>query len=78
MEWGKAGRPRKKPVDEKPEDKDKWTKEELTLYQHGLYALACAVVNQWVKDGKPKSSEAGLLPWLSIIEQHDKENNNGC
>ena len=73
MEWMKAGRPRKK---EKPaaEEQDKWTKEELTVYQHGLYALACAVVNQWVKDGKPKSSEAGLIPWLSIIEQHDKEN----
>lgn len=85
MEWNKAGRKKKvTPVmaanvvntasvtisDDEYTD-DEYTKEELTLYTRGVFALACAVINQWIKDGKPATK--GIQPWFDIVEM-TKEN----
>lgn len=80
MEWNKAGRKKKvAPVmaanvvntASVAVSDDEYTKEELTLYTRGVFALACAVINQWIKDGKPATK--GIQPWFDIVEMA-KEN----
>ncbi len=80
MEWNKAGRKKKvTPVmaanvvntASVVVSDDEYTKEELTLYIRGVFALACAVINQWIKDGKPATK--GIQPWFDIVEM-TKEN----
>ncbi len=75
MEWNKAGRKKKvTPVmaanvvntASVVVSDDEYTKEELTLYTRGVFALACAVINQWIKDGKPATK--GIQPWFDIVE----------
>lgn len=34
-------------------------------YVHGWEALACAVIKQWIKDGRPKGCD--LQPWYDMI-----------
>ena len=80
MEWNKAGRKKKvAPVmaanvvntASVVVSDDEYTKEELTLYTRGVFALACAVINQWIKDGRPATK--GIQPWFDIVEM-TKEN----
>ena len=80
MEWNKAGRKKKvTPVmaanvvntASVVVSDDEYTKEELTLYTRGVFALACAVINQWIKDGRPATK--GIQPWFDIVEM-TKEN----
>lgn len=47
-----------------PEKKEKkWTKKELSL-RSGIKELAQAVLEQWVKDGKPR--DPGIKTWQDI------------
>lgn len=67
MKWKKAGRPRKNKI--VPEEiESKYTKQELTVYNDPVCAIACAVVKQWQEDGSPEEDIVGILPWLSIIK----------
>lgn len=43
-----------------------WTKKELAL-RPGVEALVDAVIEQWVKDGKP--DDDGIKPWLAIHDE---------
>ena len=80
MEWNKAGRKKKVApvmtanvvnIASVAVSDDEYTKEELTLYTRGVFALACAVINQWIKDGRPATK--GIQPWFDIVEM-TKEN----
>lgn len=44
-----------------------YTKEELTVYAHGMKALARAVCKQWIKDGAPERDLPGIRPWLKLL-----------
>lgn len=43
-----------------------WTKKELML-RPGVEALVNAVIEQWIKDGKP--NDDGIKPWLAIHDE---------
>lgn len=43
-----------------------WTKRELSL-RPGPVQLACAVIEQWHKDGEPKSDIPAIKYWYGII-----------
>ena len=43
-----------------------WTKRELSL-RSGPVQLACAVIEQWHKDGEPKSDLPAIEYWYRII-----------
>ena len=82
MEWKKAGRKNKitsvmtanAVTTQVATPDDEYTKEELTLYTRGVFALACAVINQWIKDGRPATK--GIQPWFDIVEMIQKGQNN--
>ena len=77
MQWNKAGRPAKRPQQEKlVEEKqtqqivDKpWTRGEMRVHSDPIKALASAVIKQWKKDGKPKSDEKIVMFWASVIQE---------
>lgn len=46
--------------------KKKWTKRELTL-RSGMSELAQAVIEQWVKDGKPVTDIEGIQCWKEVL-----------
>lgn len=46
--------------------KKKWTRRELTL-RPGMNELAQAVIEQWVKDGKPVSDIEGIKCWKEVL-----------
>lgn len=48
------------------EKKDAWTKKELSL-RPGVRQLAQAVIEQWLKDGKPKKDYPQIKLWADII-----------
>lgn len=65
MHWGKAGRPRN--PDKKPR-KNGFTRQEMRVAKDkrdGMRMLACAVLKQWIEDGRP-----GDLPesWVDVLE----------
>lgn len=71
VQWQKAGRPRTK-VQQKQEHVDiTWTKEELTTYTKGLYAIAMAVLKQWHLDGEPEEIDSF---WFDIINLYKETN----
>ena len=43
-----------------------WTKRELSL-RPGPVQLACAVIEQWHKDGEPKSDLPAIEYWYGVI-----------
>lgn len=47
--------------------KDKYTKDELTL-KSGIHYLAAAVIKQWVLDNKPKQDIESIEVWKKILE----------
>lgn len=55
----------------------KWTKKELSL-RSGIKELAQAVLEQWVKDGKPK--DPGIRTWqdiyLALVQMEAKPANS--
>lgn len=46
-------------------EEDKWTKKELTL-RSGLQELALAIIERWVKDGKPEKDLKIIKCWQQI------------
>ena len=48
-----------------------WTKKELTL-RLGPVELASAVIEQWIKDGKPACDEQVIKAWYGIISAYNK------
>jgi len=46
--------------------KKKWTRKELTL-RPGMNELAQAVIEQWVKDGKPVTDMEGIQYWKEVL-----------
>lgn len=61
------------------DNKDSYTKEELTIYKNGMKGLAYHVVKQWVRDGAPSKDLAGIRPWLALLMDtaldNDKDSN---
>ena len=49
------------------ENKDGYTKEELTIYKNGMKGLAYHVIKQWVRDGAPTKDLDGIRPWLALL-----------
>lgn len=49
----------------------KWTKRELSL-RPGPVQLALAVIEQWKRDGCPKSDLECIKYWQSIIDTYSK------
>ena len=48
-----------------------WTKKELTL-RLGPIELASAVIEQWIKDGKPECDRDMIQAWYEIIRVYNK------
>jgi hypothetical protein len=55
--------------------KDHWTKAELTL-RLGPIELAKAVIEQWVRDGKPKADEQAIKYWQGVIRECELNKTN--
>lgn len=71
MQWNKAGRPRKNPT-ESLEEQD-YTAAELSLSKDSKDAvkrIAEAVINQWIKDGKPEKDRPNVITWARILEEY--------
>jgi len=48
-----------------------WTKRELTL-RLGPAELASAVIEQWIKDGKPECDRPAIEAWMKIKQAYSK------
>lgn len=76
MMWMKAGRKSTKPAQEMPES-EQYTKKELRIFKNGAVALAAAVVDQWIQDGKPAADYPGVLPYIcmlkAVLKEQDKK-----
>ena len=48
-----------------------WTKRELTL-RLGPIELASAVIEQWIKDGKPECDKEIIKAWYGIVSAYNK------
>ena len=62
-EWGRAGRPRKKPP------KTDYTNAEKRIAQgplDGMKMLAAAVLKQWIEDGKPDDIP---MEWVAVLKE---------
>lgn len=71
MQWNKAGRPRKNPT-ESLEEQD-YTAAELSLSKDSKDAvkrIAEAVINQWIKDGKPEKDRPNVITWARLLEEY--------
>lgn len=71
LEWNKAGRPRtrtEQPTTTTPNDD--WKKSEMLLDNDPILAIARAVVQQWIDDGKPKSDLLGVMPFINVLKEH--------
>lgn len=75
MMWMKAGRKSTKQMLEMPENEksEQYTKKELRIFKNGAIALAAAVVDQWIQDGKPSADYPGVLPYICMLKAVFKE-----
>lgn len=48
-----------------------WTKRELTL-RLGPIELASAVIEQWIRDGKPACDKEIIQAWYGIVSAYNK------
>jgi hypothetical protein len=46
---------------------DKWTKEELKLYNHRYLDLCKAVIKQWNADGRPSVNRETIEAWSRVM-----------
>jgi hypothetical protein len=46
---------------------NRWTREELKVYDHGFFNLAKAVIKQWNDDGKPKVNRESIEAWAQVM-----------
>lgn len=72
MQWNKAGRPRKNTATKPLEEQD-YTAAELSLSKDSKDAvkrIAEAVINQWIKDGKPEKDKSNVITWARILEEY--------
>lgn len=71
MQWNKAGRPRKNSAE--PLEEQDYTTAELSLSRDSKDAvkrIAEAVINQWIKDGKPEKDRPNVITWARILEEY--------
>lgn len=71
FKWGKATLKKSEDVKstEITEIDEKWTKEELKVYNNAVYGICYSVVKQWIDDGKPMIDWYGVLPYINILKQ---------
>jgi hypothetical protein len=52
---------------------DRWTKDELCIYNHGYADLCKAVIKQWNEDGKPTVNRETIEAWTRIMLELSRE-----
>lgn len=54
-----------------PHDDDKpWTRKELSM-RIGFGELAAAVIEQWVRDGRPAADREAMDYWFKVKQEYD-------
>jgi hypothetical protein len=46
---------------------DRWTKDELCIYNHGYADLCKAIIKQWNADGRPSVNRETIEAWTRIM-----------
>lgn len=54
------------------DDKENYTRKEMTL-RSGVVELAKAVIEQWIRDGKPARDKAAIKYWKEVINQYENQ-----